>query len=120
VPELLIYTPNITQRVTYIFQLFFDSLIRTPYSITSDEAAFEAYDGPKLNYSATNFPDGKLQIAPFGLLAETGIKMQPINVSEWNRLKIFFGSGNGSLPFDIFFRLFLFGNTLRGILAPHS
>jgi hypothetical protein len=100
--ELLIYTPQITPRVTYTFQLFFDSIIRTPYSITTDEEAFRAYTGPKLNYSSTEFPNHNLQIIPYGLLTETDIKEQHINVWEWNNMKIFFQADKGSLPFDIF------------------
>jgi len=99
---LLIYTPEITPRVNYIFQLFFDSLIKTSYSITSDETAFKSYTGPKLNYSSTTFSSGELQIIPFGLLTETGIIAQSINVTEWNNLKIFFITDGGSIPFDIF------------------
>lgn len=101
-PELLIYTPIVTQRVNYIFQLFFGSLIRATYSISSDEAAFKAYAGPKLNYSSIAFPNDKLQVIPYGLLTETGIKAQSITMGEWNKLKIFFQTGQGSLPFDIF------------------
>ena len=100
--KLLIYTPQITQRVNYIFQLFFDSLIPTAYTVTSDERAFRGYNGPKLNYSATSFPDNKLQVIPGGLLTETGIKVQSIGIGEWNRMKIFFMVDKGSVPFDIF------------------
>ncbi len=99
---LLIYTPKVTQRVHYIFQLFFDSLIKTPFTITSDEAAFKAYSGAKLNYSSSLFPTDILQIAPWGLLAETGIKPQNIHISEWNNMKIFFPTDSRDLPFDIF------------------
>jgi len=100
--ELLIYTPQTTQRVTYIFQLFFDSLIKTPYRITNDQALFKTYTGPKLNYSSTLFNSDELQIPPVGLLTETEIKTQPIEVTEWNNLKIFYRTDKGSLPFDIF------------------
>ncbi|HTA27131.1 MAG TPA: hypothetical protein VK809_05050, partial [Bacteroidia bacterium] len=101
-PELLIYTPNVTSRVNYIFQLFFDSLIKTSYTLTPDEAAFRVYNGPKLNYSNTSFPNEILQIIPYGLLTETNIKIQNIQVSEWNNLKIFFQTDSVDLPFDIF------------------
>ncbi len=100
--ELLIYTPEITPRITYIFQLFFDSLIKTPFRITKDREVFKAYNGPKLNYSATVFSSGEIQIIPHGLLTETGIKGQEVIVSEWKNLKIFFSSNQGSIPFDVF------------------
>jgi hypothetical protein len=64
--------------------------------------AFNAYTGPKLNYSIETFPDNKLQIMPCGLLAETGLAAQTITVEEWNGLKIFFKTEQGALPFDIF------------------
>ncbi len=99
---LLIYTPEISLRLKYIVELFFDSIIKTPFLFTADGEAFRTYDGPKLNYSATVFSENEVQIVPHGLLTETGIKAQSINVSEWGTLKIFFQSGAGSLPFDIF------------------
>jgi hypothetical protein len=99
---LLIYTPNVTPRINYIFQLFFDSLIRTPFTITSDEVAFKAFNGPKLNYSPTLFLNDKLHIYPYGLLAESGIKTQSVGVTEWNKIKIFFRTEQGNMPFDIF------------------
>ena len=101
-PGLLIYTPKVTQRVNYIFQLFFDSIIKTHFTITSDEAAFKAYTGQKINYSANQFLPDELQVVPCGLLSETGIKAQLITVTKWNDLKIFFQVDRGSLPFDIF------------------
>jgi len=64
--ELLIYVPKITQRVNYTFQLFFDSLICTSYTITADESAFKEYKGPKLNYSSSSFANHSLQIIPCG------------------------------------------------------
>jgi hypothetical protein len=100
--ELLVYTPTVTQRVNYIFQLFFGSLIKTQFRITTDETAFKAYTGPKLNYSSGISANDDLQIIPVDLLTETGINGQSINVAEWNNLKIFFNNGKGSMPFDIF------------------
>lgn len=102
--ELLIYTPKITPRVNYIFQLFFDSLIKTPYKLSADEGKYKQWTGPKLNYSLNSFAPDELHIIPSGLLTETGIKKQKVEVIEWNRtgLKIFFGNEAGTLPFDIF------------------
>jgi len=100
--ELLIYTPRVTQRVTYIFQLFFDSLIRTSYSVTMDEVVFNTYTGPKLNYSATSIANAKVQIIPAGLLTEKGIKPQSPEIFVWNNLKVFYRTDSDSMPFDIF------------------
>lgn len=100
--ELLIYTPQVTPRVTYIFQLFFGSLIQTSYSVTIDEASFRAYTGPKFNYSAVPIPDAKVHIVPCGLLTEKGIKAHTPEVSVWNNLKVFYRTDSGSMPFDIF------------------
>lgn len=87
--ELLIYTPQITPRTNYIFQLFFGSVISTAYSVTSDEAAFQAYSGPKLNYSGTIFPGHKLQIIPSGLLTEKGVKFTPLKYLYGTSIKYF-------------------------------
>lgn len=98
---LLIYTTNVTPRITYVFSLFFKSLINTVYKVTADLEAYTDYVGPRLNYSDKPIVEGEIFIAPNGLLLDTGIKPQAITTSEWNGLKIFF-QGAGELPFDVF------------------
>src|SRR6202012_420388 len=117
--KLLLYTPHVTERIKYTFQLFFDSLIRTPYLITTDEAAYVSYHGPKLNYSGKNFAIDKLHILPCGLLTEKDIRPQSIQVSEWKGLKAFFRTDIRAFSFDIFSAAFFLVSRYEEYL-PHE
>ena len=101
-PVLLIYTPELTPRITYTFSLFFESLIQGSYKVTKDIQEYKAYAGPKLNYSSQPVENDKLFFRSYGLLTQTGIKPQDITVTEWQGLKIFYQVKDASLPFDIF------------------
>lgn len=94
--QVLIYTPVITSRVSYAVALFFDSKA----ILTSSLVEFTAYSGPRINYSSATV-EGPFQVMPYGLLTENMIRQQDIPCSEWQGLKVFFGTG-GDIPFDIF------------------
>jgi hypothetical protein len=100
--ELLIYSPVLNPRINYTFSLFFESLISSPYKLTSDVSEYKNYNGPKLNYSGQVIEQNEIFIHASGLLSETGIHAQQITVTEWEGLKIFFQTSSGSLPFDVF------------------
>lgn len=99
---LLIFVPVITPRIKYVFSLFFDSLIATPYSITDNTNEYIAYTGPKLSYSKDNIELSGLVFAASGLLSEKGIRQHNTDIIEWKGLKTFFPVNGGTLPFDIF------------------
>ncbi|HOY30409.1 MAG TPA: polysaccharide deacetylase family protein [Bacteroidales bacterium] len=99
---LLVYSPYITPRVTYVFDLIFKSLIGIPYGITTDIEEFEKYSGPCLNYSPARIGH-ELFIETNDLLFEKNIRSLAIGVSEWNGTKTFFKtSENSDIPFDLF------------------
>ncbi len=100
--QLLIYTSELKPRISYTFSLFFESLINTPYKVITDISEYKNHQGPKLNYSEQPIDQSEVFIHASGLLSETDIKPQNITVSEWDGLKIFYQTNNGSLPFDVF------------------
>ena len=99
---LLIYTRKITNRVRYVFNLFFNTIIGVNFQLTTNAEEFANYTGPKLNYSLHLFKD-ELFFQSSNLLFESGIIDQNIRVTEWRGEKIFFTSGkNAVFPFDVF------------------
>ncbi len=99
--QLLIYTPKLTARISYVFSLFFESLIQTSFKVTTDINEYTNYSGPRLNYSGKTIATGEVFIHYKELLFDKGVKSQNITVSEWDGLKIFYRS-EGTLPFDVF------------------
>jgi hypothetical protein len=99
---MLIYTHKISLRSKYIFNFFFTDIYDIPYQITQSKDEFNAYTGPKLNYSVEKIAD-ELFVKAFGLLHEIGIKEQNIPVGMWNDEIILFKNNPGEeIPFDIF------------------
>jgi len=99
---LLIYTPSITSRHRYIFNLLFSEIYDIKFHITEDDYEFKTYDGPKINYSDNNFND-EIFIEPIGLLNETGINHYSIDVSIDNGVPLFFKTDSeATIAFDIF------------------
>ena len=98
---MLIYTPKITSRIQYSFQLIFGTILDINYEITDDVDYFQNYLGVKINYSNKQLAD-EWFLKAYGLLSEKGISDQEITFEKWNELPIFFNVKDSILPFDIF------------------
>lgn len=93
---LLVYTSQITARVSYIMRELFPAV-----ELTDSSERFISHLGVKISYSKEKFCSNTLWIVPHGLLYETVIRDQNINCSVWKGKKIFFTT-DGDTPFDIF------------------
>lgn len=94
---LLIYTPQITERVSYIV----NTLLGGEIILTESKEQFLAHGSSRINYSTERLGNNECWIIPLGLLQQRGITAQVIDRFEWDGLKVFFGTG-GDIPFDIF------------------
>lgn len=99
---MLVYTPQITNRIRYIFQTIFEDVWSTPFELTEDVDFFQNHSGPKLNYSMRKLGD-ELFVESHDLLREKGISDQEIQLTHWEELPVFFQTSSySSLPFDVF------------------
>jgi hypothetical protein len=115
---ILIYTPKITSRAKYAFNLVFRDIYGIKFELTADKEAYLAHSGAKLTYSNQPFAD-ELFIQSKGLLFETGIIDQDIAVFNWKDSKAFFSVGpKSALPFDIFSASFFLASRYEEYL-PH-
>lgn len=78
---ILVYTPQQTPRIRYIFGLIIKGLLRDELEITSDKEAFKDFEGPKINYSR-EAELGGLFFAANGLLAEKDIVAKDLDFIE--------------------------------------
>jgi len=101
---LLIYTPHLNSRISYIFKLVFGNLLKTDYSFCDNLNDYRSFSGCRINYSKTAIVNEEIHIVPAGLLFENVIRTQEIKVTEWENMKIFFQTDypQASLAFDIF------------------
>ncbi|MFT3932704.1 MAG: hypothetical protein QM726_03730 [Chitinophagaceae bacterium] len=98
---LLFYTHTITPRLQYIIDFVSKEFFDEPITITTDEAAFKSFDGPRINYSDNDFSEQEFFIKPTSLLFETDIKPQDIECFEADYHRAFFQT-SGDFPFDLF------------------
>ena len=97
---LLIYTPIITPRISYIMQIMVGDLLQSEYSITDDLVAFQQYEGVKFSYG--NEAIEGLHFDSVGLLQEIGVTSQDLSVVTWQGYNLFFPVSKGALSFDPF------------------
>lgn len=117
---ILIYTHNITARLSYTVELIFGTVLSIPYELTSKEEAFKASGLPKLAYAGA--PDfSKVWVKPQGLLEEMGITgIRPVADTSQAPFPVFFPSPAGDfLGYDLFAMVFYFASRYEEYL-PHE
>ncbi|HEY4787447.1 MAG TPA: polysaccharide deacetylase family protein [Bacteroidales bacterium] len=99
---ILIYSPQISSRLTYIARFLFSYILGIPVSVTSDIEEYRNYELPKLNYSDKNLDD--ITICPHKLLFERGILTFKPDFATIDGFPVLFHtqSSLSSLPFDPF------------------
>lgn len=99
---VIIYTEKFSNRLSYISEILFGTLLGLPYQLTTDQKYFTESSGPGINYSGKKF-EKAVQIIPSGLLFDTGIKNINPEYARWNNMHTLFYTGNeADIPFDMF------------------
>lgn len=102
---LLLYSPYINPRLSYVIDFFSKELFDEPITLTADKERYSLHSGPRLNYSETEIDEADFFLHSTSLLRETGIYPQKIDCFELNFHKAFFPT-KGDFPFDIFAAVF--------------
>jgi hypothetical protein len=100
---ILIYSEKLTNRVKFIFHLFFTEVLNTEFKLTSNVDEFVSFEGAKINYSKLPIGD-EFFIAAENLLFERGISYQKLSFVQFQELPAFYPTYHKKsvLPFDIF------------------
>jgi len=98
--QLLIYSDTITPRLEYITELFFDTILRTPYRLTINFEDFRLYSGPKIFYSKNKLNSNGFHIKAHNLLFEDNIHKINFEVYNKKNFKIFFIDNETPLGYD--------------------
>ncbi len=98
---ILIYTPQLSNRLDYICKFLFRDVLQVPFTFTTSIAKIENSTTTFINYSHTTLHNG-LQIIPHTLLFEDGITPQQIDFNTWQGLPTFFSTNGSFIPFDLF------------------
>ncbi len=99
---LLVFAESESPRLRYILQVMLSELSSIGYACTTDRAAYEAWEGPRLNYSANRISNEELFLPPAGLLQARGMQPMDLLVIPGKDFPYFFATDGGDFPFDLF------------------
>lgn len=103
---LLIYLPQLSSRIQYIFDIIFVNEFGIKYSTTTDIAIFENHTEEKINYSGNRIKD-EFFIKASSLLSENFIKNIEVPVTDKGQIKVLFPNNElCDVGFDIFSSVF--------------
>jgi hypothetical protein len=98
---VLVFTPDITPRLQYIFDFIGKEILQEGFELTSDKQLFLQHNKAGINYSTERLRSGELFILSHPVLFEKQIIPQQTECFTIDGHKAFFKT-NGDLPFDIF------------------
>ena len=98
---MLLLTKHITPRLQYVAAFIGRELCNAPIQLTTDPAAFQQFDGIRINYTDEKI-QGAFNLHPHTLLFEEGIRQQDVSCFEINKRKVFFKAENSDIGFDVF------------------
>lgn len=99
---MLVYIPQLTPRVEYIFSTLLNASGISNYNLTNDRLLFTNSSDPKINYSSQRITQYEFWIKPVDLLFEKAIREQTIECFVWEKTKAFFQTSESDFPFDLF------------------
>ncbi len=101
---MLVYTPHITPRISYILQLLHERW-QIEVAVTDDAETFKQSTAVKLQYCEERIAADGFFIQSTGLLQQQVICKQRISSFEWEGVKAFFQTED-DLGFDVFAAVF--------------
>ncbi|HTH31968.1 MAG TPA: polysaccharide deacetylase family protein [Lacibacter sp.] len=101
---MLVYTPHITPRISYIVQLL-NERWQIDVTVTDNVAVFRQSADVKVSYANERVDANSFFIQSTGLLHQNDIRKQYISCFSWEGKKAFFQT-NDDLGFDIFSAVF--------------
>jgi len=101
---MLVYTPHITPRISYIIQLLYECW-QIEVAVTDDAERFKQSTAVKLQYCEERISAEGFFIQSTGLLQQQFIRKQRISCFEWEGVKAFFQTED-DLGFDLFAAVF--------------
>jgi len=97
---ILVFAPQITPRISYIFEWFLGEIVGIDFKLTHQREEFGRHEGPKFTYASQALGD-ELHFGSYELLFESGIRLMEPEVFVHEGLPTIF-KVSGVLPFDPF------------------
>ncbi len=100
---LLVYTKKVTNRVGYVFNLIFKTILNSEFEITADADYFDSFQGAKVCYNGSKIGDSVFVKSTELLFEHSITNVDPV-CFDFDGVPAFFGTNNSEvdIPFDIF------------------
>lgn len=105
--KLLVYVPQLSPRIKYIFGFIFENILETEFSFTTNPEEFKQAMLPKFSYAPQPLAK-ELFFKSTNLLFEHKIMEQYIKTTTFAELNVPFPVTKSTLPFDVFAASFYF------------
>lgn len=105
---ILIYSPQLTNRLRYTLQFIFEDVCKVNYELTSDIQQFKNYSFAKINYSTSAIDPNEVFIYADKLLKSEGIHQIELPLLKSGQSIRLFPSNVGDVAFDLFSAVFYF------------
>ncbi len=101
--RLMVYTPLLTPRAQYVWEVLLHYVIRTDYILTADLTTYRQADGCKINYSKQRESTDEVFIPAGNLLFESDIRPQNPEIFTVEQLPAAFRQDalQSDFPFDL-------------------
>jgi len=96
---MLIYTPEITPRISYTFRVIFERILNSSVNFTTNIDDFLVSTESKIAYSSQK-TETPIWMEATPLLFEDNIVKQNIIPEKWENENLFFPTKNGNFPVD--------------------
>lgn len=105
--QLLIYCPQVTPRIKYIFNFIFREILHCDFELISIAAEFNKSTSPKMSYAEQAFGE-ELHFCCAKLLTEHKVQEREHQFTTFGDQRVPFAVSKGVLPFDVFAASFYF------------
>ncbi len=106
---MIVFTPQISNRLLYVLQFVFAEFSDIHYTITQSKKEFVNHKEIKINYSNEPICEDEICIQPSGFLEESGLRHFTPEVKKIHETQVLFPVENAAAnvyPFDLFSALF--------------
>lgn len=86
---ILVLVPQVTNRLTYIFDFYFKEIFKTDYDFTTDAEKFQSFSEAKFSYGFKQVND-ELYLEADPLLFETTVSIRQISIGLYKEIKTIF------------------------------
>lgn len=109
VPEFIIYSSKLSERLNYTCQFIFEHVLNCKYSITENKQVFKNASAFKISYS-THSEKEIINVSPYDLLFKTGVdeSYKPKGLAKNGTLYFHMSDSSCDLGYDIFSSVFYF------------